>query len=73
MWLSWLCSCSSISWADLSEKVRANMFSGFLPLWMRWRIFSVITRVLPEPGPARMSWTPVAVTALDCEGERGSG
>jgi hypothetical protein len=32
---------------------------------------SVMTRVLPEPGPARMSWKPQAVTALVWEGLRG--
>ena len=38
---------------------------------MRWRIFSVITRVLPDPGPARINCMPVSVTAFCWEGERG--
>jgi hypothetical protein len=38
---------------------------------MRWRIFSVITLVLPEPGPARINCMPVSVMALCREGDRG--
>jgi len=30
-----------------------------------------MTLVLPEPGPAKMSWKPHAVTASVCEGLRG--
>ena len=60
-----------ISDAALSEKVRARMFSGFMPWSIKWRIFSVITQVLPEPGPARMSWNPQVFTAVSWEGLRG--
>jgi hypothetical protein len=36
------------------------------------RIFSVMTLILPEPGPARMSWKPSQVcTAVSWEGLRG--
>jgi hypothetical protein len=33
--------------------------------------YSVMTLVLPEPGPARMNWKPQVVTASVCEGLRG--
>ena len=64
-------SRSSISAAALSEKVSARIFSGFIPFSNRCRIFSVMTLVLPEPGPARTSWIPPVVTARCWEGERG--
>jgi len=36
--------------------------------WSRSRrIFSVMTLVLPEAGPARTSWNPQVVTASSCE------
>jgi hypothetical protein len=55
---------SLIPAAAFSEKVRARICSGGVPLSMRWRIFSVMTLVLPEPGPARTSWRPQVFIAV---------
>ena len=54
---------SAISCAAFSEKVRARMDAGSTPLSRRWPTFSVMTRVLPDPGPARISWMPDDLTA----------
>ena len=44
---------SRISEAALFVKVMAAMRLGSSPAWIRRAIFWVITRVLPEPAPAR--------------------
>jgi len=53
-----------------SEKVKASICVEGIPWSRRWRIFSVITFVLPEPGPARMSWMPQFSKASICLGLR---
>jgi hypothetical protein len=60
-----------ISDAALSEKVRARIWFAGILRSVRWRFFSVMTLVLPEPGPVRMSWKPSVATAVCWEGLKG--
>ncbi len=61
-------SRSRISSAALSVKVNARTCSGRTPLCMRCKIFRVITRVLPDPGPASTSCAPFSSIAFFCAG-----
>ena len=49
---------SRISDAALFVKVMAAMRRGCMPFSIMWAIFMVITRVLPEPAPARTRQAP---------------
>ncbi len=62
-----------ISAAALLVKVTARMFQGFTPSDNRWAMRQVITRVFPEPAPAKIRSGPSPwVTAWRWGGFRAS-
>src|SRR5437773_2320902 len=60
---------SCISRAALLVKVTARIFAAGIPRSIRREMREVITRVFPEPAPARIKTGPLIVsTALRCSG-----